>query len=349
MPPRTVLGRPGQVDAVPLPDPLTVVNKPVQSELFDSGPAAPVDLAAEVRALETVAERLPAGLRMGTSSWTFPGWEGILWDRATTSTVLARHGLPVYARHPLLRCVGVDRGYYQPIPPAELRRWADQTDTDFRFIIKADRRLVFPAGPGSDPDLFLNPAWATEEVVGPAAEALGPRVGAILFQFPPVAPEAVGGPRKFAESLYRFLSSLPDHSRAVVEIRTPALMTEDYAQALSHGGATHGYVVHSEMLPLREQHERLPVTPGRPALIRWMLQPGFRYAEARDAWAPFRELRRPDTVRREEVVELIRSAAALGSPPLLVVNNKAEGSAPLSISAVAASLTGDDGESSATR
>jgi uncharacterized protein YecE (DUF72 family) len=324
------------------------VKKPVQSELFASGPAAPIDLAPGADALAAVAGRLPADLRMGTSSWTFPGWEGILWDRATTPAVLGRHGLPVYARHPLLRCVGVDRGYYQPVPRGELELWAGQTPPDFRFVLKADRRLVFPGGPGSDPDLYLNPAWAAEEVVGPAMEHLGERLGAVLFQFPPLSPAALGGARGFSEALYRFLDALPAGAPAVVEIRTPQLLTGDYAQALRHGRASHGYVVHGEMVSLRDQATRIPPAPGGVTLIRWMLQPGYRYADARAAWAPFRELRRPDVRRRDEVADLVRATATAGAPPLVVVNNKAEGSAPLSIAALASSLAGNGSESPAT-
>ena len=39
-------------------------------------------------------------------SWSFPGWSGLVYDRASTETELARNGLGAYAAHPLFRSVG---------------------------------------------------------------------------------------------------------------------------------------------------------------------------------------------------------------------------------------------------
>lgn len=312
-----------------------------QSELFRAGPAAPVDLDPGTRSLAATAEKLPSVLRMGTSSWSFPGWQGAVWDRQASERTLARHGLRAYGRHPLFRTVGVDRGYYGPVPLRTIRDYAGQVDDGFRFVWKADRRLVFSGGPGSDPDLFLNPAWADAEILGPLREGLGDRVGAVLFQFPPLPPHALGGPRRFAELLYRFLDALAVTLPAVVEIRTPAFLTADYQSALHHGGAAHGYVVHPEMPGLAEQAAAVPPARGRPTLIRWMLQPGYSYAGAREAWSPFAALRRPDPARRQEVASLVRATTGAGAATYVVVNNKAEGSAPLSIEALARAVAGD--------
>jgi uncharacterized protein YecE (DUF72 family) len=310
-----------------------------------------VDTAPEAGDTRALASALPPDLRLGTSSWSFPGWEGLVYDRAARPEVLASHGLAAYARHPLLRCVGVDRGYYGPIPRADLARYRDQTPPDFRFVVKADRRLVFPSGPGSDPAKLLDPSWATDTVVAPLVEELGERLGAILFQLPPVAARAFGGPRSFAERLYRFLRDLPDTAPYAVELRTPALATADYGEALVHGGASHAYVVHPEMISLADQLRRIPPRGEGPRVVRWMLQPGWSYAAARDAWTPFGGLRAPDPVRRREVADAIRTVVGSGSPVLTVVNNKAEGSSPLSVVALARLLAElqDEGEVHATK
>jgi len=317
------------------------VTQSPQSELFRAGPAAPVDLTPGADHLAEAAMKLPPSLRMGTSSWSFPGWHGAVWDREASERTLARHGLRAYARHPLFRTVGVDRGYYSPVPLRTIRDYASQVGDDFRFVWKADRRLVFSGGPGADPDLFLNPAWADQEILGPLQEGLGEGTGLVLFQFPPLPAHALGGPRPFAERLYRFLDALTTGMPAVVEIRTPEFMTPDYAAALHHGGAAHGYLVHPEMPALPDQAQLLPPAAGRPTLIRWMLQPGYTYSGAREAWSPFTRLGRPDPIHRGQVATLVRRAAALESTTYVVVNNKAEGSAPLSIEALARALVGE--------
>jgi uncharacterized protein YecE (DUF72 family) len=306
-----------------------------------------VDAAPDLGRYEPLAKRIPPGILLGTSSWSFPGWKGIVYDREVSATVLARHGVRAYARHPLLRCVGLDRSYYAPLSTGVLQDLRAQTPPSFRFVLKTDRRLVFPGGPGSDPDIFLNPAWAAAEVVQPAREILGDKLGTLLFQFPPIPAESLGGPRRFAERLYRFLSALPEGAPATVEIRTPALLTRDYAAALQHSGARHGFVIHPEMADLDTQRAvvglatRGSTPPPGSTLIRWMLKPGRSYQGARTAWAPFSRLASPDPKRRAAVVELARKAAEGAGPVMVVVNNKAEGSSPLSVIELARALAGD--------
>lgn len=302
-------------------------------ELFHEGPAAPVDVTPDTERAGALASRLPSAIRLGTSSWSFPGWEGLVYDRAASPTTLARHGLTAYARHPLLRTVGVDRSYYEPLSPATWTRYAAAVSDDFRFVVKATRTLVTPGDPGC-----LDAARAVDEVVGPASEALGKKLGAVLFQFPPTPTGALGGPRAFAEALYRFLEALPDPVPLAVEIRTPGWYTADYRAALDHAGAGHGWVVHPRMLTLGEQRELGGPTRDRPTVIRWMLAPGARYEAARDAWSPFDRLRAPDSDNRDRVAALALEAAALGNPPLVVINNKAEGSSPASVIALAERL-----------
>ena len=78
-----------------------------------------------------LAARVPPGVRFGTSSWSFPGWKGLVYSGARTQTALAREGLTEYGRHPLLTTVGVDRSYYAPMPAADLASWATQLPASF--------------------------------------------------------------------------------------------------------------------------------------------------------------------------------------------------------------------------
>ncbi|TVR64143.1 MAG: DUF72 domain-containing protein [Gemmatimonadales bacterium] len=313
-------------------------DPPLQPELFSSGPAAPVDLAARAPELAGLAGALSSRLRLGTSSWSFPGWEGLVYDRAARPGVLARHGLAAYARHPLLRAVGVDRSYYEAPSRAVFEGYRRQVPDDFRFMVKADRRLTTPEEP-----FFLDPQWARERVLAPAHQGLGETLGVLLLQFSPLPPERVGGPRRFAERLYRFLRDLASPVPVAVELRTPALLTPDYGQALRHGGAVHGYVAHPRMLALDRQQEIVPPRSGEPVLVRWMLAPGASYEATREAWAPFDALRAPDPGTREVVAGLVRAGLQGGSDVVVIVNNKAEGSSPLSIEALARHLASGAG------
>jgi len=298
-----------------------------------SGPVGPEPpLSRHVR----VAERIPANLRLGTSSWSFPGWDGIVYDRRASEAALAKHGLGAYAHHPLLRTVGLDRTYYRPISAGEFQDYAAAVPDDFRFLVKADRLLTSPTDPGPDTirganPLFLDSSYAIQEVVGPMMEGLGSKAGPLLFQFSPIPPNLVGGHEAFADRLQGFLEALPEGLVYSVELRTPAFMTERYALLLEETGAAHCYNVHPAMSSLERQ--LAVVRPfEQPALVvRWMLHAGLKYQVAKDRYEPFDRIVDEDTDSLERIAVATLDALVAEKGVFIVVNNKAEGSSPLSV------------------
>ena len=67
---------------------------------------------------------LPTDIRLGTSSWFFPGWHGLVYDGVHPQVTLSRKGLAAYAEVPLLRTVSLDRTFYAPIPAVDYARYA---------------------------------------------------------------------------------------------------------------------------------------------------------------------------------------------------------------------------------
>ncbi|MDQ3419976.1 MAG: DUF72 domain-containing protein [Acidobacteriota bacterium] len=68
-------------------------------------------LDARFEQLQQVAATLPPTLRMGTSSWSFPGWRGIVYPGASSTSQLAREGLRDYAKHPFFDRLPRDAEY----------------------------------------------------------------------------------------------------------------------------------------------------------------------------------------------------------------------------------------------
>ena len=304
----------------------------MQSELFPGlsrvVPAAP---GADLRAL---ASALPASVRLGTSSWTFPGWVGLLWERPTSKEELVRHGLPAYAAHPLMRTVGIDRSFWARVPDDTLGEWARDVPDDFRFLCKAHEHLTWTRFPelarygqrrGQDNPLFLDPAWATDEVVGPLMQHLRAKLGPIVFQLPPQPGLSAA---RFVEPLHRFLSGLPKGPLYAVEIRNAELLVPAYAEALLAAGAVHCLTVHPGLQDLRTQWRVARMSEARALVVRWNLAPGWGYEEARAAWAPFDRVKQPDLEHREQIARAVVWAADRGLPSWVITNNKAEGSAP---------------------
>jgi uncharacterized protein YecE (DUF72 family) len=324
------------------------LNIPDQLSLFaPSGPASPaptIEAAVVSVAVMAVAQRLPSQVWLGTSSWSFPGWQGLVYNGATTERDLARHGLSAYAQHPLLRAVGLDRTYYAPLAVADFATYATSVPAAFRFLVKAHNWCTAVYTPTNDAPArqryernahFLEPQYATAEVVRPCVEGLGSNMGPLLFQFPPQDVRTIGGPERFAEQLHDFLEALPRGPLYAVELRNAALLTPVYAEALSAVGACHCFNVHPSMPTLHHQ-QRLVSSANTPALVvRWMLHRTLGYEAARDRYLPFNRLVDADPASRTTIAALCLEAVAADRPAFVIVNNKAEGSAPLSVAKLA--------------
>jgi uncharacterized protein YecE (DUF72 family) len=297
--------------------------------------------------MAAVAGCLPAHLYLGTSSWAFPGWQGLVYDRAAAPGELARHGLAAYAQHPLLRTVCLDRTFYAPLPAADLAAYAAVVPDAFRFIVKAHAWCTQPvlrqprrSGPYSQArnEHFLHPGYATEQVVQPYLTGLGDKAGAIVLQFSPFEVHAVGGPQRFAERLHAFLGALPRGPLYAVELRNASLLTPAYQAALTDLGVCHCYNIHPSMPALQEQMRLVPPQAAPALIIRWMLHPARRYAEATTRYQPFDRIVDDDPHNRQSVASMCLAALAAGCPAFVIANNKAEGSAPCTVARLATCL-----------
>ncbi|MCA8949188.1 MAG: DUF72 domain-containing protein [Planctomycetes bacterium] len=280
--------------------------------------------------LRELADALPAGLRFGTSSWAFAGWRGLVYAADSPARQLSRHGLAAYSTHPLLTAVGVDRTFYAPIGAGDFADYAAAVPTHFRFLVKAWQALTSPTSPdGGENPQYLDAGRAIDQALAPAVEGLGDRLGPLLFQFPPQGAAVTRRPEAFAARLHAFFTRLPVGVHYAVELRDAALFCEHYVEALAAAGASHCFSVHPRLPPIARQRELVPL--DGPVAVRWMLRPGLGYEQAKARYAPFDRLADPDPASRDEIAALCAAAAAAGLPVTVVVNNKAEGSAPLSV------------------
>jgi uncharacterized protein YecE (DUF72 family) len=237
----------------------------------------------------------------GTSSWSFAGWAGLVYDTAYSEQMLARYGLSAYASHPLFRTVSVDRTFYAPMSETQFRAYAKQVEDiapDFRFLVKAPMMFTGPRlrsdeGAWSDNEAFLNASLAIAQFVLPATQGLARHCGPLVFQFPPLGPRFIKSPIRFADALAEFLLALPKlagDACCAVEVRDPELLTDDYLAALCAGNATHCIAIHARMPQAREQARFWREANTLPLVIRWSLHSGFKYEEAKERYAPFRRL-----------------------------------------------------------
>jgi uncharacterized protein YecE (DUF72 family) len=300
-------------------------------------------LAREHAEAAAVAARLPKGVFFGTSTWSFPGWAGIVYSRRATTGELAREGLSEYARHPLLTTVGIDRGCYGPIPAQDLKRYGQQLPPGFPCCAKAPEAVttaILPGSRGSNPD-YLRPGRFVEEMVGPFLGVFREHTGPFVIQFPPAPRAATPDPALFAERLDAFLAALPRDARYAVELRDPSLLSPAYRAVLAARGVAHVYNYATAMPMPADQARAVPVSAAPFVLIRLLLRPGTLYGERREEFLPFDRIVDPNPEMRAQVADLTREALRLGRETYVLVNNKAEGCSPLTIRALAEELAAD--------
>ncbi len=291
-----------------------------------------------------IAQKLPQRIYLGTSSWAFSGWDGLIYAGTFSEQKLAQDGLSAYAQHPLCRMVGIDRTFYAPISERDYARYASQVDDGFRFLVKAPMAITSSyvrsdEGIFNHSPYFLDVDYAINEFIAPATAGLGIKTGPLVFQFPPQGRQHTGNPDAWINRLYRFLKALPPGFLYAAEIRDPELLTDRFLMCLKATGVRLCVASHANMPVPEQQIEMMNriLEPG--ALIaRWSLHSGFKYADAKKRYFPFNRIVDEDLESRSSLAAACLRAVEANHPAFVVINNKAEGSAPLSIEKLAAYL-----------
>jgi uncharacterized protein YecE (DUF72 family) len=304
----------------------------------------------------------PPRLRFGTSSWTYPGWGGLVYrDVAAYGARFSQNCLAEYARDPRFRTASADNLYY--VAPSQrlpmLSRFREQTSglpepfdlcpkvwhgvtvnrytalqrDKWRLSTEINRHFL-------DPDVFL------DEVLLPLREGLGPCLGPLILEIQ----ENDLHPAAFAQALDRFLSAAQARAGApfamAVELRTLAHFTGRYLDVLAAHAVGHALNSWTRMPPIGWQHQRVRARqgaprPGQVVLIRALLKPGAlvvgsggpelipgsTYDEAVEAYAPYDHIERRLPEVRADILRVLHETPE-PTPAYVLINNRLEGHAP---------------------
>jgi uncharacterized protein YecE (DUF72 family) len=138
-------------------------------------------------------------LYVGTSGYSYDEWRGSFYPEELP----AKRMLSYYGER--LNAVEINNTFYRLPKTSVLEGWGGQVPPEFRFSVKASRRITHFAR--------LKPeANEPTEYMMSALGALGPRLGAVLFQMPPNLP-------KDQNRLEAFLGGLPANTPGAFEFR----------------------------------------------------------------------------------------------------------------------------------
>ena len=344
-------------DALPPPKP-QAAQAPPETEVAKSAatrkPArGEVSVAPDAAQYRELAAQLPSNLRFGASTWSYPGWEGLVWDGAYSKDVLAKKGLTAYHQHPLMRTICVDRTFWRPLTTSQYAAFAAQVDEDFRFVVKCpagvtDAQVRTEEGkPMESNPAFLDARLAVEHFVQPTLEGLGSKLGVLVFQLSPLPWSQLTRTQELFAKLGQMLAAvrhaLAKHPDVIVavEVRDPELLCPAFTDTLKAHGATFCLGLHGKMPPIEEQLDTLRALWPGPLVCRWNLNRCFGaygYADAQRKHDPFSEIRSEDLHTRQWLARTIAGITGAGQPAFVTISNDAEGCAPRSIALLAQAI-----------
>ncbi len=314
------------------------------------------DAAMESISLELAQEKvkqIPPSIRFGTSTWTYPGWKGSIYKREyKNEKEFKKLSLQEYASMPIFRTVGIDSTFYSPASSKLLADYAQLLPADFTWVSKVWERLTIVQYPKharygalagkANPD-FLSAQLFIEKVLAAYKEpAVLPHTGPFVFQFATINPKVLKQ-SQFFEQLAKFLKALPGEFRYAFEIRNPDYLCPDYFAVLNESQATHCFNHWNYMPSLKIQMQKAADAGGLKSnffVARLLTPHGISYEQAVKLFAPYDAIKRPNPEMRADAVRLVKRALERNADAYIIVNNRSEGNAPQTISAIIQMITG---------
>lgn len=278
-----------------------------------------------------------AALRIGTCSWKFPSWHGLVYSAPDGIDYLEE-----YARR--YDTVEIDQWFWSLFPPDHVRlprrddveAYRRAVPDEFRFTIKVPNSVTlthFYRKAKSDA-LVPNPFFLSPELLGAFLELIGPlrsQLGPLMFQFEYLNRQKMPSQAEFLRRLAAFHEQIPPGYPYAVECRNPNYLNESFFRFLNQ----------RRLIPVFLQGYYMPSVPSvyrqwrslileQGAVVIRLHGVGREEMEERTG----KEWSQRLVFRDEEladIVQMVRDLLGQGVDIYLNVNNHYEGSAPLTI------------------
>ena len=301
---------------------------------------------------EASARLAESGVLIGTSSWKYPGWLGMIYDEQrylyrgkVAKSRFEKGCLEEYGE--IFKTVCVDAGYYRFPSPQYIEGLVSQVPDDFKFGFKVTDEITirrftrlprFGDRAGKVNEHFLDPDLFRRAFLS-SCEPFRENIGVLMFEFSRFYPSDFERGREFVEKLDTFLGELPkDGWQYGVEIRNRSFLEPDYFAMLERHGVAHVYNNWTRMPSVGEQMAMENSGTADFAAARFLLKPGRKYQEAVDSFQPYDETREVNDEARAAGGKLIRQLVEAHGPrkkgkrpSFLFVNNRLEGNALLTL------------------
>jgi uncharacterized protein YecE (DUF72 family) len=284
-------------------------------------------------------------LRIGTCSWKFPSWHGLVYSAPKGINYLEE-----YARQ--YNTVEIDRWFWSlfgpdsiGLPrPADVVAYREAVPDDFRFTVKVPNSITlthFYRKARTQP-LGSNPSFLSPSLFGTFLTLLEPLqdvLGPLLLQFEYLNRQKMRSHDHFQELLAAFVEQIPASHRYAVEVRNPKYLNASFFAFLNHHDLSPVFLQGYWMPPVFEVYERWRHLIGEQQEVVIRLHGPDRKGIERETGKNWDRI----VVQRDDeltaVVRMVDDLLDRGVEVYLNVNNHYEGSAPLTIERIQRLLT----------
>lgn len=302
---------------------------------------------------ERLAALAAKGILLGTSSWKYPGWLGMVYSNERyafrgqfSEARFQQRCLEEYAA--TFKTVGVDATYYTLPTERYVAGLAGQVPDDFQFAFKVTDEFTlkrFPPLPrfgtrGGQPNPhFLNADRFQQLFLAPL-EGIQSQVGLVMFEFSRFHTADFARGRDFVAALDAFLAQLPTGWRYGVEVRNRSFLHPDFFDLLAARNIAFLFNQWSDGTSLEFQLDQPGCWTAGFGGARLLTRPGTNYEQRERELLPYDQIRQPFPEVHAAAARMVRAAQQRGRQPLFVLcGNKLEGCAPRSVAALAEALS----------
>jgi len=166
-------------------------------------------------------------IRAGIGGWTFAPWRGVFYPKGL------KHAAELEYASRQVTAIEINGTFYGSQKPASFRKWRDETPEDFVFSVKGPRFATHRRE-------LAESASSLDRFFASGVAELGPKLGPLLWQFPPTTKFEEGNFAAFLELLPRRFENLG--LRHVLEVRHASFTDPSFAALLRRHNAAAAFV-----------------------------------------------------------------------------------------------------------
>ena len=291
-----------------------------------------------------IPQALAGRLRIGTCSWKYDSWKGLVYD---VGTDYRQHDyLTDYAKH--FAAVEIDQWFWSLFGagaklqnPADVQAYADSVPDDFRFTVKAPNAITLTHFYAKDRQHANepNPHFLSVDLLNRFLETLEPmhgKLGPIMFQFEYLNKQKMPSLAVFLEQLHTFFEPTPTGFQYAIETRNPNYLKAEFSDFLRQHGLGFVLLDGYYMPRISEVVEKIDIRTAPFSIVR-LHGPDRAKIEERTG-GEWNKIVEPKDDGLAATAEIIRQNDEVDIDTVVNVNNHYEGCAPLTIQRLLAIL-----------